>query len=125
MADEARIRERAHRLWEEEGRPEGRELEHWREAERQLRAEAGDSLIPVPPDHGPVDPVRNPVPVPPASDPEYPAVTGPVEMPATVSREGFNPAEVFDEAAGPASTGKPWRGRVPLRPRTGKSTLEP
>ncbi len=26
---EERIRERAHRIWEEEGRPEGREREHW------------------------------------------------------------------------------------------------
>jgi hypothetical protein len=31
-----RIRERAHQIWEEQGRPEGRELEHWHEAERQL-----------------------------------------------------------------------------------------
>jgi hypothetical protein len=30
MADtEQRIRERAHQIWEEEGRPEGREREHW------------------------------------------------------------------------------------------------
>jgi hypothetical protein len=30
------IRERAHQIWEEQGRPEGHELEHWHEAERQL-----------------------------------------------------------------------------------------
>jgi Protein of unknown function (DUF2934) len=37
MADrEDRIRERAQQIWEEQGRPEGRELEHWHEAERQL-----------------------------------------------------------------------------------------
>jgi hypothetical protein len=29
---EARIRARAHRIWEEEGRPEGREAEHWEKA---------------------------------------------------------------------------------------------
>jgi Protein of unknown function (DUF2934) len=29
---EARIRARAHQIWEEEGRPEGREAEHWEKA---------------------------------------------------------------------------------------------
>lgn len=29
---ERRIRERAYRIWEEEGRPEGREQEHWEQA---------------------------------------------------------------------------------------------
>ncbi len=28
-------RERAYRLWEEEGRPEGRHLDHWQRAENQ------------------------------------------------------------------------------------------
>ena len=28
----------AHRIWEAEGRPEGREVEHWAEAEARLRA---------------------------------------------------------------------------------------
>ncbi|MEJ1157151.1 DUF2934 domain-containing protein [Prosthecomicrobium sp. N25] len=37
---EARIRERAHRIWIEEGRPEGRAEAHWREAQRQIEAEA-------------------------------------------------------------------------------------
>jgi hypothetical protein len=36
MDREDRIRERAHQIWEEQGRPEGRELEHWHEAELQL-----------------------------------------------------------------------------------------
>jgi hypothetical protein len=31
------IMQRAHRLWIEAGRPEGRDREHWLEAERQLR----------------------------------------------------------------------------------------
>ena len=38
---EERIRERAHALWEAEGRPEGREADHWREAERQTMLEEG------------------------------------------------------------------------------------
>jgi hypothetical protein len=31
-----KIRQRAHELWEAEGRPEGRELEFWLLAEREL-----------------------------------------------------------------------------------------
>lgn len=30
------IAETAYRLWEEEGRPEGKHEEHWRQAEKQL-----------------------------------------------------------------------------------------
>lgn len=36
---EQRIRQRAYELWEVAGKPEGREAEHWAEAERQLAAE--------------------------------------------------------------------------------------
>ena len=32
-----KVADRARRIWEERGRPEGRDLEHWLEAERQLR----------------------------------------------------------------------------------------
>lgn len=42
---EDRIRELAHRIWEHEGRPEGRHLEHWEQACREMefvgRGEAG------------------------------------------------------------------------------------
>ncbi len=42
---EHRIRELAHRIWEHEGRPEGRHLEHWEQACREmefvLKGEAG------------------------------------------------------------------------------------
>ncbi|MEW5728926.1 MAG: DUF2934 domain-containing protein [Pseudomonadota bacterium] len=31
-----RIRHRAHQIWEEEGRPEGRDQEHWRRAAREI-----------------------------------------------------------------------------------------
>ncbi|WP_349616939.1 DUF2934 domain-containing protein [Azotobacter salinestris] len=37
--DEERIRERAYRLWEAEGCPEGQEMKHWREACEQIQAE--------------------------------------------------------------------------------------
>lgn len=34
------IRRRAREMWEEEGRPEGRELEHWTEAEQEILGQA-------------------------------------------------------------------------------------
>ncbi len=44
MDKEQRIRERAHRMWEDEGRPMGRDSEHWQRAmneiEDELRKEA-------------------------------------------------------------------------------------
>ena len=36
MLGTARIRELAYRLWEDEGRPTDRELEHWLQAERLI-----------------------------------------------------------------------------------------
>ena len=36
---EHRIRERAYAIWEREGRPEGREHEHWLRAEAEIAAE--------------------------------------------------------------------------------------
>ncbi|HCJ29065.1 MAG TPA: DUF2934 domain-containing protein [Pseudomonas sp.] len=44
-ADE-RIRERAHQIWEAEGRPEGREAEHWARARDEIEPfyKEGDPL---------------------------------------------------------------------------------
>ena len=40
MSDmEQQIRERAYQIWEEQGRPHGREIENWLEAERSVRAQ--------------------------------------------------------------------------------------
>ena len=33
---EDKIRARAHQIWERSGRPEGQDLEHWRQAEAEL-----------------------------------------------------------------------------------------
>ena len=42
MSDrEQRIRDRAHALWEQEGRPEGRHNEHWERASREIDYEFG------------------------------------------------------------------------------------
>jgi len=38
--DERRIRERAHSIWIEEGRPHGRDLVHWQRAHHELQHEA-------------------------------------------------------------------------------------
>lgn len=34
-----RIQQRAYEIWEREGRPSGREVEHWQEAEDEIVAE--------------------------------------------------------------------------------------
>lgn len=36
---EQRIRERAYRIWEEAGRPEGKAVEHWLQAEAEIASE--------------------------------------------------------------------------------------
>ena len=40
---EDRIRQRAHQLWEEQGRPEGRHDEHWQQASSEIGEDDGDS----------------------------------------------------------------------------------
>jgi hypothetical protein len=39
MDREERIRQRAHRIWEEAGRPEGKAQEHWERAAQELDRE--------------------------------------------------------------------------------------
>jgi hypothetical protein len=40
--DEQKIREAAHRLWEKEGKPQGKDLEHWFTAEKSAGEEDFD-----------------------------------------------------------------------------------
>ena len=40
---EHRIRERAYAIWEEEGRPEGKDREYWLRAEAEIAAEERDA----------------------------------------------------------------------------------
>jgi len=44
---EQAIRERAYAIWEEEGRPDGKHLEHWRRAEDEINSavEAGENRV--------------------------------------------------------------------------------
>jgi Protein of unknown function (DUF2934) len=39
MEKEDRIRRRAHEIWEQEGRPEGREKHHWEQASREVEGQ--------------------------------------------------------------------------------------
>ena len=40
---EEMIRRRAHELWEQEGRPEGREMDFWLQAESEIAGEQVDT----------------------------------------------------------------------------------
>lgn len=40
---EQRIRERAYQIWLDEGQPEGRDKDHWHQAETQIAAKEGES----------------------------------------------------------------------------------
>ena len=37
-----RIRQRAHEIWESEGRPQGRDADHWSRAEEELKNQMGN-----------------------------------------------------------------------------------
>lgn len=37
-----RIKQRAHEIWEREGRPEGRDADHWSQAEQELNSQTGE-----------------------------------------------------------------------------------
>jgi hypothetical protein len=43
ITNEAQIRERAYYIWEREGRPQGRELQHWQAALRELTLEGNSA----------------------------------------------------------------------------------
>jgi hypothetical protein len=55
-AEHEKLRERAYRLWEEAGRPEGRDAEFWERARREIEEEGGDRSPG--PDPGPRVPKR-------------------------------------------------------------------
>lgn len=58
--DETAIRERAYRLWEEEGRPEGRAESHWSQAREMIAIQDGlpETLKPVGAPGEPVEPIE-------------------------------------------------------------------
>ena len=44
MSIQERISQRAYQLWEQEGKPEGRERAHWEQACREIEGEGGSPL---------------------------------------------------------------------------------
>lgn len=45
MSNEQRIRRRAHDIWEREGRPEGRQEDHWAQACREIATEEDGTSV--------------------------------------------------------------------------------
>ena len=46
MVDEAIIRQRAHAIWEAQGRPDGQHLDHWEQARRELLNGSSTPYVP-------------------------------------------------------------------------------
>ena len=46
LAYENRVRDRAHQLWENAGRPDGKEMDHWKQAEDEILAEIAEASPP-------------------------------------------------------------------------------
>ena len=84
--DDERIRRRAYEIWEREGRPEGREAEHWRKAAEELASESS-----------------------PADTQEVPAarVRGPAKLDESTSDTGAIPAAPAPAAPGPEPQNDP------------------
>jgi hypothetical protein len=78
MDREQRVRERAYLLWDQEGRPSGREQEHWERAVRDLSKEEAVSRLPD-------EAVAGDTPPPPQSGNVAPAVEEPTPLPQTAS----------------------------------------
>lgn len=97
---ESRIRERAHQIWEREGRPEGREAAHWEMAKEQIAIEDNQRNITKP----------NPV----ANGHEYADQTGPVEPLEAVENAGEFPTltDQGEGRAGPVRRGKEERAAL-------------
>lgn len=123
---EERVRQRAHEIWEREGRPEGRNLEHWERAKEEIAIEDNLSQTLSPnPSTGPDDTVSHPEPVEPITSAE---VQGEDVGPTAQSEEQpapFERAPQSDES----SDGSEQRGEdqeqedatLVRRPRTGRS----
>jgi len=93
---EERIRERAHRLWEEEGRPDGRAEDHWFQAKEIVALEDGhdEALKPIGSGGEPVEPIE--------------ALTNAGEFPTLTDQGEMQPPHLPDAAldAGAAADGE-------------------
>jgi hypothetical protein len=87
LPDDEQIRQRAYEIWEREGRPEGREADHWRMAAEELsaqRAGADTQEVPATRVRGPAQLDQTP------SQPSGMAASAPAE--ARPADEGYVPA---------------------------------
>ena len=86
------VRERAYRIWEEEGRPEGREADHWERARELVAQETGLSSTLKPPPSGLGNEGRAGEPVEPpealANQGDFPTLTDQAEGPDVPRRPG-------------------------------------
>lgn len=125
MADdvERRVAERAYRIWEREGRPEGRSAEHWDMAREEIAIEDNqrDTLQPNP-SHGPDDTAEHTEPVEPVLSVEaqgdMPGLTDQGEVMRTPGRDE-PPAmpEPQADTGATATEGKPAADKPARRPR--------
>jgi Protein of unknown function (DUF2934) len=83
-ASDAEVASLAHQLWEEEGRPEGRDREHWQRAREILDGSAAP---------GPAAAGRQPRPVQPGFEDTPPGLT-------PVMKQDFDPDELSEDAGG-------------------------
>jgi hypothetical protein len=75
MSREQIIRDTAYAIWQAEGRPEGRDVEHWRQAEERVAASTGEPSVAKKPAKGKVSATASDKPKPAA--PLKNAATGP------------------------------------------------
>jgi hypothetical protein len=79
---EEKIRERAHHIWEEEGRPEGRAADHWHRAAREVEPQPGNGSAAPPKAESVGLPKFEPIPVISTSAPSLQTADAPAEGPA-------------------------------------------
>jgi hypothetical protein len=95
-----RVRVRAYRIWEREGRPEGREQDHWDLAREEIAIEDNiEQTLEPNPSEGPEDTVLHPRPVEPL-------------LAVESQGEGFGPAGQDDVQPVPARRTRTRRGRA-------------
>jgi hypothetical protein len=104
MSDEERIRARAHEIWIQEGRPEGRHDQHWEQACREIEAEDAAAAAAVAA-ASPAKPVRKAKPAP-----------EPVQAAPPAAKRKPSPAEA---APPPEKAGRARRGGSKAAPAEG------
>jgi Protein of unknown function (DUF2934) len=90
---ERRIRERAHRIWEEEGRPQGREAAHWELARLAIAQEDAQASMLRPVETADAEPNQAVI-----NQGEFPTLTD--------QGEQRNPGEIAEDPESPAPARK-------------------